>query len=805
MSFSQVVLNEKPAGAGTRVRAIIHRNAGKESFEDLWKRTPGGVFLPKRPGELDVVTRNKMLQRGLSYMLLCDIYGHNSVGTGDKTDPDISFGEARAVFEWFMVFADAATKPADALVEWGESNGEFDPKIPDGVQPHTVGEGKRGVDANVTTDLDGLKNQVVAWQGDPFPPTGVYRYLEYVMYARATQSMAKAIGLITVDAVPADGETFTLDDGTPTWWAHAPVVFEFDTDDSITLGRVRVDVSGLAPGATDAASRNAVKDAIIAAVNAIGEDLDISAADFPATTGKLVLTHEGGGTVGNTTITDGTSGDLTVVSFTGGTGAEGEDVSTGNQQIDNLPIKAMGFAYNFDCGASEASSQLGLRAIFGFAATAQGVRDRGYVHEIINYSTGVLTAMTKYTGATVVSGDGYVTYSPTGGDAGGELAEVEEADFSNAPVITIGTEEIEISSAEWDLPATRGFRAGVHERKWIRLSGGTDAGDWKIQKVTGPRKVIVFGNLTTDDSTGAKLITKYVGSQGFDGRVENEGLTEAAVQGAYSSDPNGTIMLGEKWSSEDEAGPHILGRVWASSKTIRGVRIVAPAGMSKDFVPNKFKIQYLNPAGSKRPSFDAPNQGDWLDVPGQDYSGSGADQAAFLYAAGAYGVEYVFAATVATQGIRLSTISSDGLTNRVEIAEVLIYEDVAGVALTSEVLKVSLNAGGTWKYFNIPDVVAATALDVQDLVDALNVIILGYGYEAIRSEFGYLWLRRTVAGDNSTLHIDSEANGSTVNTDIGLPVGGTNRVGETQVVLKRPVDAATFIIRFQLSGDHLQL
>jgi hypothetical protein len=93
------------------------------------------------------------------------------------------------------------------------------------------------------------------------------------------------------DVIPADGETFVLDDG-----INAAVTFEFDTNSSVTQTDTlrQVDISA-------AADDDDVKTAIISAVTG-APTLDITATS--GGTGIVTLTNDTYGTVGNVTITE---------------------------------------------------------------------------------------------------------------------------------------------------------------------------------------------------------------------------------------------------------------------------------------------------------------------------------------------------------------------------------------------------------------------------------------------------------------------------------------------------------------------
>jgi hypothetical protein len=89
-------------------------------------------------------------------------------------------------------------------------------------------------------------------------------------------------------------------------------------------------------------------------------------------------------------------------------------------------------------------------------------------------------------------------------------------------------------------------------------------------------------------------------------------------------------------------------------------------------------------------------------------------------------------------------------------------------------------------------------------VDALNAALVGYQVEAVRSQFGYLWVRGTVQGDNSDFRLKSSNDGSTVNVLLGLASGAAvapQRAGLTQIFRKLTKNAATFIYRWSLLGN----
>jgi hypothetical protein len=123
---------------------------------------------------------------------------------------------------------------------------------------------------------------------------------------------------------------------------------------------------------------------------------------------------------------------------------------------------------------------------------------------------------------------------------------------------------------------------------------------------------------------------------------------------------------------------------------------------------------------------------------------------------------------------------------------------MSAVTLSNHTLDLKIKTGDSYTTHALRD--TAATQDVNDLCDALNYAVRGYQIEAVRSQFGYLWLRGTVAGDNSDLFLDAEG-GSDANTELGLPTGATQKTGITQPITKVYTDAITFIYRVNLSGN----
>ena len=141
-------------------------------------------------------------------------------------------------------------------------------------------------------------------------------------------------------------------------------------------------------------------------------------------------------------------------------------------------------------------------------------------------------------------------------------------------------------------------------------------------------------------------------------------------------------------------------------------------------------------------------------------------------------------------------------TRKVEIAEFLVYEEMDSVTINSglanNVLRLRTD-GATWRNFTLNDIGPVILID--DIVTEINRQVRGYELQAVRSDFGYLWIRGTVAGGNSTVDVDSVANGSTANTPLGIATGGATKTGITQSVTKAYDDALTITYRVAISGD----
>lgn len=150
-----------------------------------------------------------------------------------------------------------------------------------------IDTGLRDVQTFVATLKGNLPTaQSVAWEfsNAPGPTKKVI-----LVVASGTVLGVAATGSITTDAVSgmADGDTFTIDDG-----QGNVKVFEFDNNGSIVSGHVKIDISTIT-------TANQVRDAIIAAINALPTSFKITASNGGAAT--VTLTNDVVGTLGNTT------------------------------------------------------------------------------------------------------------------------------------------------------------------------------------------------------------------------------------------------------------------------------------------------------------------------------------------------------------------------------------------------------------------------------------------------------------------------------------------------------------------------
>jgi len=472
----------------------------------------------------------------------------------------------------------------------------------------------------------------------------------------------------------------------------------------------------------------------------------------------------------------------------------------GDVGIDNFVVKGIAMAYGVACGYNEASSQVGTRAALGMAATHQGLADRVYKHEWYSQGDGSAEGQGGVPAAVHVNGSNALSSLYGAGEVldndGWVSSNADGADVSISALTGVSITST-VATKRWQV--TGASFTSAHVRKTLKIRNMTTPAnniDYTIKRVIDGDEVEVFEAINTGETTGAAdadLVTRTWGQKAFDGRVENEGLFG---KGTYDADAAGTIIQGEKWVSADVSGPHYIGRIWAANKKIGGLRIVFPKGSIRDFCPNRFKLQTYTSGN--------PEGGVWTDITGQDWTG--ADQASLIFDNGEYGYEYVFATPVTTRGIRLANMLAVETLRKVEIGELYIFEvrdgdggrewlSIGG----SNVLRHAVDGVPTYRASTMPTV--ANTSSAQTIVNALNRRLIGWGLEAYRSTFGFIWLRATVGGNYAQLHIDSTGNGSTINATLGLSTAAVAKTGVTQSFTKAQANAVTLIYTLRMAGN----
>jgi len=765
------------------------------SFEDLWDTIGDGSFLNPHRYQLkhpelvaqDVESANKYTKRGINYIMY---FSSIKTVSPDTVHSDITYNNKTNPFAAFFCGGPIdPTYDGDERPNWDASDGQY--YLPLAPGNTTPGEGRR---STLSTDTTGPDLHRVETR---YPTTDPYRELEFTFFAEATVP-TYASGDITVDSTtpPADGVYLTLDDG-----INPPVELEFDTGGTTyyneSTGRYLIDISG---SPTDAD----VRDAIIAAANRAAYNQPFYMVATNGGAAIVTLTHTTGGAIGHTTVTSSVAlgGSWSLPTLSGGTANEAGD----NGYMDNFPICRVGMAEGVDCGYSETENRVGIDSVLGLAPTFQGIGSKQYEHEFLDPQQGAvgsITALHHYTGTetiTSVAQDGYVARSgatdPSGEQTAVQIDTTIGADGANQ--IVAATRQITLPLAVTALGSTGGFKNDVHKRKILEIQNSTlgNDGEYTIKRVVSPVTVEVYEAPNSDETgtvTGL-LWETYYGKNAFDGRVLNQGRVE---QVATDPDDPGEIILGEKWVSDDSAGPHVIGRVWQTAKQVTGIRIIGPAGTNKYFYPDDFVIQYLDPTangGDPRPGTDA----DWLNA------STLADQATNIYNGGAYGYEFTFTVPVATKGIRLASLLAYDSTRRVEIGQLMIYtDDTTSVTLVDGVndrLRLATDGVPNYRNFDLGDFTGTVAA----LVDRINAVVRGYELEAVQSTFGFLWLRGTVAGGKSFVDVAAIGD-STANADLGLPSTATQVQGILQQIRKLPNDALTLMYRANISGDLPQL
>ena len=480
-------------------------------------------------------------------------------------------------------------------------------------------------------------------------------------------------------------------------------------------------------------------------------------------------------------------------------------IETGNLGIDNFPIMAVGLSYGEECGDGEANSQIGVRAICGKPPTLAGRWERLFQHEGQQQGldlVGKSYLLDDNIAGEVASVDGYIQ---DGEDTEEQLG-ITSVSGGAGDTIVAATRIITLAGAATMLPDTSGFDGTLHTRKLLRMVGsgtGDNNRDYTIQEVVSPTSVKVFESPTADDAGNvnaftADLFTSYAGHNAFDGRLENYGRVEATDTGTYPvpNDTPGTIETGEIWTSPNTGVTHTIGRIFGSTVTdLVGIWVMIPNDVNINFVPNNFTIQILDPTangGNPRPGYND----DWITVS----SGAKTSQGTTIENTGVTGQQYSFDA-IDARGIRLTGIQAVVSSGKVQVAELMAYkgiEDGDEPDFTGKNLRLKTAIADNYTQYELDDVVDSK--DLNAYLDAINKAVRGYQMEALVSTFGQIWLRSTVAGNNSELWLDAEG-AAGVATELGFPVIETQRLGITEPITKAAGDAMTIIYRVYLTGN----
>jgi len=748
---------------------------GRVEAADLLTRCPRtGRTIAKDPDRVvnrhEIVSKNKITLRGLNQWFWRQLsplrnYSLSDITYGTPGSPD-------NLNPWVAVFlaADKAGDTpavADLRPTFTESNAQYDTKIPN--TSTTAGIGVRAISKD-DTSAPGLRR--VARQ---YPTSAPYRELEYTFFDNAnTPTYATgAIGSIPVASSINDGDTFVLDDG-----VNPALTFEMEKTGGVSGSNIPVDISG-------ATTADDVRDAMVGAVNAQSENLLLDATGVIAA--QVSLAHRTGGRIGNVTTWASDFGSVTQP--TGGGGAlEGNG---GPHEVDNLPIKAIGFASGVACGNGETNNQIACRSVIGLPPTMKGKADRIYRHEGSNLS--------RYSGSQKLSDlgtDGYIQQQPGPDDDNHEeqvLASIpsDSGDSLSATGNTIYMKFGTFTQADVGRTA--------------RIAGSSsNNGDKTITVVIDKRKIQVSQTLTGEGGGfTCDVVELNNGDAAFDGDIE-------------SYIDTGLVDVGFKFRSKDTSGPHEMGRIWQSQQSIRGVRITHPAATPKIFTLDKFKLRYLDPTkapGGNPNNLEPANDLHWTDVAGHSYLAGSEDDN--IFNAGVNGYEYLFTTAINCYGVKISQATASDPVRSIEIAEFYAFSDPPAFDMTAgsnDVLRLATNGVpsggspgpvGSFRSYELGDLsidADASLEGVQDIADAINKQVRGYEIEAVRTPHGYLMLRSTVAGYNSQLDLSAEpTNGA--HALLGLGAVQVQKIGETQVVRKLPLEALTIIYRMEISGD----
>lgn len=345
----------------------------------------------------------------------------------------------------------------------------------------------------------------------------------------------------------------------------------------------------------------------------------------------------------------------------------------------------------------------------------------------------------------------------------------------------------------------------------VGLAQGLDAGDGGTQSRWGSRSVLgqkpqaqgvtdrvsigepsVGGGTDPLPANGGTITNSYVASnQGSEpGGYEGHNGFDGDTSTEYNYTTPGS-WLGGSWRSA-VGSSHFLGRIWGSTKQVSGFRIALPQGIAYENVLSLFRCETLTGA-------DPTNPANWTPLGEHDYTAS--SQTAVLYAAGPWGAEYMFSSPVAaSNGFRIASMSAETAGQYVELAELMIFEQMPAKTLDATKNKLSLSTDGGSNYGEYTTNSVAATQDVQDLVDAINGGtsgtngVLGHELEARRTVFGYLVVQGSTQGANSDLDIQTIAN--TAHTELGLTLGSYS--GTNVTITKGQNDIVTFTYRVTL-------
>jgi hypothetical protein len=324
---------------------------------------------------------------------------------------------------------------------------------------------------------------------------------------------------------------------------------------------------------------------------------------------------------------------------------------------------------------------------------------------------------------------------------------------------------------------------GVCDRTYVHEGTG-------LHQYLGTETLGTFG----DGYVASSSVGDFTGDKAFDGYVQGEGLT-------------GMVDLGSRWESAVGSN-HVIGRTWstATAKKLTGIRIVSPQGGYKNNCPDNFYIQFLDAskAGGVPANLQPANDSHWTTI-GSQYT----SQADAIFGNAQYGVEYTFSlpGSADAYGVRLYNLNSYvGGSSFVEVAELYAFTagpTVAFVAGATDQMRIANKSSPLASDFRNFYFGGMSTASIQAVADTMNKKLRGFQAEALRSSFGFLWVRGTVQGGNGAMTIDTVADGSTANTPLQLPVSAVHLTGQgtTQPTMKLPADALAIIYRFSLSGD----